>query len=298
MIINLRELTQSIVEEKLLVLFSLLSFSLAALVYANFQPNLYRAETLLVPVSGQQFSANENSFLDSISEIPGISRAGFTDSGVSDAERILAILESRKFIGEFIHNHQLMLPLMASKPSNASGAVVIDDKKYDELTSTWLIENNIGKDAPPTELQVYDAFRKIMRVNYDIDRGFIVLAIEWYDPIQISSWVNWLVQDLNEYVKKNDLQEAEQAIEFLKTQVSNTQLVDMKNIFYKLIETQTQTLMLADVREQYALQVIDPAVIPEVKVSPDRFLIVALGIALGFVVVMLLLLYKNLRNRA
>ena len=55
----------------------------------------------------------------------------------------------------------------------------------------------------------------------------------------------------------------------------------MQTIFYQLIEEQTKTIMLANVRKDYVFKTIDPAIIPEEKDKPKRALIVILGTMLG-----------------
>ena len=59
--------------------------------------------------------------------------------------------------------------------------------------------------------------------------------------------------------------EANSAIEYLRKQLESTQLVEMQRVFYDLIESQTRISMLADVREEYVFQVVDPAVVPDEK---------------------------------
>ena len=51
-----------------------------------------------------------------------------------------------------------------------------------------------------------------------------------------------------------------------------------------LIESQINKIMLANVRKDYAFQVIDPAMSPSAdsQLRPNRPLIVAVGIVLGF----------------
>jgi LPS O-antigen subunit length determinant protein (WzzB/FepE family) len=48
-----------------------------------------------------------------------------------------------------------------------------------------------------------------------------------------------------------------------------------------MIQSQTETIMLAKVREEYAFKTIDPAVVPEEKTEPKRALICVLGTLLG-----------------
>ena len=55
----------------------------------------------------------------------------------------------------------------------------------------------------------------------------------------------------------------------------------MKQRVFDLIQTQTETIMLANATPEYVFTVIDPPIPPEVRVSPKRSLIVAFSVFLG-----------------
>ena len=61
--------------------------------------------------------------------------------------------------------------------------------------------------------------------------------------------------------------EAGKSIEYLKQQVANTSLADLQAMFFELIQSQTETVMLAEVRPEYVFKTIDPAVVPEEKAN-------------------------------
>ena len=67
-------------------------------------------------------------------------------------------------------------------------------------------------------------------------------------------------------------------------QIESTSLADVQNIFFRLIEEQTKTVMLANVSDEYLLTTLDPAVAPEMRSRPNRRLIVILGMMLGIFV--------------
>jgi LPS O-antigen subunit length determinant protein (WzzB/FepE family) len=71
----------------------------------------------------------------------------------------------------------------------------------------------------------------------------------------------------------------------------------MQAIFYQLIEEQTKTLMLAEVKEEFAFKTIDPAVVPEEKAGPKRalqcILAALLGVMLGVAMVLVRYAFRN-----
>ena len=63
----------------------------------------------------------------------------------------------------------------------------------------------------------------------------------------------------------------------MEQELAKTTLQDMRAVLYNLLESEKQKAMLANVNEDFALEVIDPAVAPQTREKPKRKLIVALG---------------------
>ena len=87
--------------------------------------------------------------------------------------------------------------------------------------------------------------------------------------------------------------EAEKSIEYLREQVTNTSLADLQAVFFDLIQSQTETVMLAEVRQEYVFKVIDPAVAPEEKSKPSRALICVLGTLVGGMLGVVIVLLRH-----
>ncbi len=71
----------------------------------------------------------------------------------------------------------------------------------------------------------------------------------------------------------------------------------MQTVFYKLIEEQTKTQMLAEVNQEYVFKTLDPAVVPEEKAKPKRALMVVLGGILGGMLGIMLVLARHAMRR-
>ncbi|EEZ85187.1 conserved hypothetical protein [Vibrio harveyi 1DA3] len=82
-------------------------------------------------------------------------------------------------------------------------------------------------------------------------------------------------------MKNKDVNQAKKNIEYLEKQLKLTNLSEMQNVFYQLIEEQTKKLMLAEAQDQYIFEMIDPPVVPEEKDSPSRAIICVLGTLIG-----------------
>ena len=245
-------------------------------------PNIYRAEALLAP--NQEQSAGGLSAL--AAQYGGLaSLAGINIANESSDKTALGleILKSRKFISEFIERHDILVPLMAAKGWDPeTGDLEIDAGIYDESESAWVRNAKAPRKSTPSLQEAYEDFSdNNLSITQSKTTGFIIVSVEHYSPIVARQWVDWLVQDINTTVMRQDVDEAEQAIAYLEEQISATSLAELQNVFFKLIEEQTKIVLLAKVSPEYLFRTIDPAVVPELKTKPRRAWIAALGLILG-----------------
>ena len=77
---------------------------------------------------------------------------------------------------------------------------------------------------------------------------------------------------MNNFAKKQS--RFEKRVVYLEQELAKTTLQDMRAVLYNLLESEKQKAMLANVNEDFALEVIDPAVAPETREKPKRKLIV------------------------
>ncbi len=263
--------------------------AIISVIYALSLTNIYRAEAVLAPADTEQSGMGVSNQLGGAASLLGINVAPGADRTINS----IALLQSREFLGRFITEHDVALSLFATNWSNRLQTSVVDDSIFDETTGEWLTRN-----GPPTQLQAIRRFRTILEVSGpDRITGLITIAVRWQDPNLASQWVNQLISDLNREIRTRDVTEAENAIQYLRRQLDSTQLVDMQRVFYQLIESQTRISMLADVREEYVFQVIDPAVAPDQKFSPRRSIICIFGTMLGFLLSLGIVFFQDFYQR-
>ena len=92
-----------------------------------------------------------------------------------------------------------------------------------------------------------------------------------------AEWANDLVKQFNEQLREQAIADSQKRVGYLEQELAKTTLQDMRAVLYNLLESEKQKAMLANVNENFALEVIDPAVAPETWEKPKRKLIVALG---------------------
>lgn len=271
--IDLRELFGILWAEKWLIIGVTAIFAIASVIYALMQTDIYRAEAVLAPANNDQNMSGLASQLGGAAALLGVNVGS---SGGDDISTAIATLRSRQFIGSFIQKNELLVPLFAGRWDKAAGEGVIDEDVYDPTTETWVAGGS------PSEQEAYRAFSGILSIGGpDRTTGIVTIAINWHNPVEAADWVNKLVAAINTHVRTQDVSEANRAIAYLRAQLEQTQLVDMQRVFYQLIESQTRVTMLADVRDEYVFQVIDPATVPDQKAEPRRSMMVMVGTMVG-----------------
>jgi uncharacterized protein involved in exopolysaccharide biosynthesis len=285
--IDLRELFGILWAEKWLIIGITAVAAVISVVVSLLMTEIYRAEVTLAPADTEQTGGGLAAQLGGAAALLGVNVGR---NGGDNTRTALAILTSRDFIGRFIDENELLVPLFAGKWNKSRQESEIDTDIYNPTTGEWT-----RKKGQPNRLEAYREFREILSVlGPDRDSGIVTIAINWHNPIEASDWANAMVAALNRELRARDVEEASSAIDYLRRQLEATQLVDMQRVFYQLIESQTRITMLADVRNEYVFRVIDPAVVPDQKFSPKRSLIATVGTMAGGMLALMVVFLRRL----
>jgi uncharacterized protein involved in exopolysaccharide biosynthesis len=215
---------------------------------------IFRAESVITTVRNGNFGGQSVGQLGGLANIASLAGLNL-DSGSSADREAKAVLESRSLVEEFIGRNNLINVLIphASKP-------------------------------PTMWLAVKDFKEGILNIREDRRSGLLTIDVDWEDPAVAAKWANGFVALANERLRARAIDEATRNIAFLNAQVPQTSVVEVQRAIYNLIESETKTLMIANVRMEFAFTVIDPAVPPERKYRPRRSLYVLFGLFLGFAI--------------
>lgn len=195
----------------------------------------------------------------------------------------MKLLESWGFLDEFISKNNLAAEIYAAKSwDQKSNKLIFDERVFDVNKQEWKSDpTNPDKNFKPTSWELYETILGFVSIKQDKETGLIYLAFEHYSPVLASEWTTLLVRDVNDYMKEQGIQEARKNIAFLEQKIVETSMSEVKSMLFRLLEEQTNRLMLASVSDEYALKTINPPKIPEIKARPKRAVIVILGTILG-----------------
>ncbi|MCF9328098.1 LPS O-antigen length regulator [Vibrio parahaemolyticus] len=280
--IDLYELFKALWKGKWIILATTFVFAIGSVFYALNLPNIYKADALLAPAE----SSNGGGLSKMAGQLGGLAALAGVNLGggeTSQTDLAVQVMKSRQFVEAFINKHDLLVPLMAATDWDlTNNKLILDEKLYNPNTGEWLREPNGLRGSTPSAQEAFEVFNKeVLSISQDKESGLYTVSIKYYSPYVAQQWVNWLIEDINKVMRERTIAETSQNLAYLNTQLQKTAVADMQSTFYKLIEEQTKSLMLAEVQEEFVFKIIDPAIVPEVKVEPKRALICTVGTLFG-----------------
>lgn len=276
--IDLRELFATLWAGKWIIIVTTLLFAAGGVAYALYKPDIYQANALLAPAEGDNGSRLSGQ-LGSLASLAGVSIGEDSSSNTVIAKEVL---QSRAFLADFIRRHKLEAPLMATEAWNMRQKEWVYDREiYNPETEEWGVDED-GETLQPTNWDLVKKFREDhLNISENKDNGMVTVSVKSQSPMAARQWTEWLVKDINEHMRAQDVEEAEASISYLESKLDETNIAGMQQVFYQLIESETRTVMLANAQREYVFKTVDPAVVPQEKSEPKRALIAIIATLLG-----------------
>jgi uncharacterized protein involved in exopolysaccharide biosynthesis len=242
-------------------------------------PDVYRAEATLAPAADDLAPKGIGGNLGGVMGLAGINLGG---SVVDKTKVAIATAQSREFLIDFIRRHKLVVPLMAAQSWNpATGKLSIDPEKYDVTNHRWVRRVDPPRSSEPSSLEAYEAFRELLEVSLDEKTGLILLSVDHVSPVVAKEWADLIIADLNAQMSSQDAAEAGRSVGYLRMQLKETSITDIRNVFYGMIGEQIKIMMLAQAKPEYAFKIIDPPYVTEKPAKPNRPLLAVAGLLVG-----------------
>jgi uncharacterized protein involved in exopolysaccharide biosynthesis len=262
-------------------------FAVLSVIFSLSLTNLYTSQALLVPTS---LNSNSTSQYSALAAVAGVNLG---DSS-PDVTLAIAFINSKKIIRQLIKHESFLPDLMAAKKWHIkSNSIIYDDDLYDKKNKKWVREVDFPFQQVPSEQEAFALFSKQINISEDKKNQLVTLSVEHISPSVAQQWAEWIIDEANTMVANLRIEEAESSINYLNEQIKLTPYAELRTIFFNLIQQNTQNMMLAKVSKQYALSIIDPPLIPEMKSNPQRALICILGTLLGGMLSLLIILVRK-----
>tara|TARA_B100001093_G_scaffold519713_1_gene610013 strand:- start:182 stop:1108 length:927 start_codon:yes stop_codon:yes gene_type:complete len=246
------------------IIIGVLISMITTLVYALTLPNIYRSNGIYeVSGSGETSSHVQKSGLSSIAGAVGVSLGG---GQTNKGDIIVETIRSKTFLEHLLKFDDILPSLVAAESYNIGlDSLNFDESIYSSQNKTWL-------SSAPSVHEAYKVYSRQLSVYQDQGDNFIYISFDHISPRFAHEFITLIIDELNLSLRKKSLSEANAALDFLESQLTNTFLIELRNSISSLIQKQLEKKMLADVSKNFALKAIESPFIEEEKFSPSRAL--------------------------
>lgn len=259
--LSLVDLWNILWKRKGMILVSGFGCGLIGILYALLATEIYRAEVLMAPATRDERGGGLSALAGQFGGLASMAGVNLDSGG--NVETAKATLASRSFLVGYIEEKSL-------KP-------ILFEEDWNAQAQEWETENG----APPSDWRAYKRFSEMVTVSEDRQSGLVTLSVEWKEPKQAAVWTNELARRINDHLREKAHQEAERNLAFLDERLRETQVVEIRQSLYALVESEAKKAMLAAAKQDFVFEIVDPAVAPEERVKPKRSLIVLASGTLG-----------------
>jgi uncharacterized protein involved in exopolysaccharide biosynthesis len=249
---------------KWLVAACVVVFGALAAVAAFIMTPMYQAQVVVIPVQGDDGRAALSSMVGQLGGLAGL--AGISLGGGGNKDEYIRFLRSTDFTARFIEDENLLPVLFADQ--------------WDPERGQWNVDNPADVPTVADGVRLFD--ERMRNVSEEA-----------------AKWANLLIERANHDLRKRAIAEAQASTDYLNAELAKTSVLELRQAIYRLLENQIKTVMLANVRDQYAFRVIDPASPPDPDdtVRPKRLAMILLGMVGGGGVALLIVLWGLRRQR-
>jgi hypothetical protein len=183
---------------------------------------------------------------------------------------------------------------MAAKNYDAaSQELYFDPEIYNVKTKTWTSTSPKNQGIEPSYLRAHKAYLGMLSISQDNMTGLISITIEHISPIFAKDFLSLIIREVNTLNREIDIDNSSKALSYLKLELSQTSLVEIKKSINQLIEAQLETRMMASIHDEYSLISLEPPFIPEEKSRPSRSVFVILATMFGGMLSVIMVLVRH-----
>lgn len=284
-VFNLASLRKNFIK---LCLSSYVVITLVLIVILLSIPNKYKSVGIYAPAEHLQ-GDGLSGLAGSLGGLAGLAGLNLNTSKRDSLQIALEIAKSKKFLFNLIESEDIKVKVFAAKKwDKETDTLTYNEKVYNAQTNTWV------RDEPnpePTTFEVYKVLKDNLTINFDEKNTLVKISYVHVSPHFSYRLVNKIEKKLNSVLKERNINDAKISIELLENSATTTSNIDLKGLLYELVEEQTKKLLLAQSRQYYILEPIDPPIVPEEKSTPKRGLLLISFTFVYFLISALILVY-------
>ncbi len=292
--INLKDLIGFLLKYKFLVSTITSVGAILSVLFALSLPNYYQSSALLKPTESNSSSSALSQF-GGLASLAGIKMPSGTSS---ETQLVIETLRSRDFLERIILNHDILAGLLATDYfDHAKGEIVHDTEQYDNAKKIWIRDVNYPFKPKPSVLEAYETYMETVIVEHNEITDYITIYVEHKSPIFAKDFLEIIILELNKSLREKAYVEADMAVNYLREEIVNEKINSLKEALVQLTESQLNTQMITNIKDDYAVTIVDKPYVPEKKSKPQRSVICIIGTILSFFISLLIAYFIDRRKR-
>ena len=291
--IDIREILFALVQGKWIISFVTAFLVIVGIIINLLLPNLYQSEALLAPVD--ESSSLLSGALSQYSGLAGLAGITLPNENDSNHKKAIELMQSLNFFEKNLMPKIFLPDLMAVDCwDDKKNILIYDDSIYEK-------DFSYPQKLIPSAQESFEVFEDDhLNIFEDVRTGYVTLSIEHQSPIIAKQWVQMIVEEVNFFYRQKDKEKSEKAVIYLNEQITNTSLMEIRQVTASLLEKEIQKLTLVEANEDYVFEFVYPPSVMEEKSWPNRYLILILsfisGVMLGMIIALYWYYYLNKKN--
>ena len=277
--IDVKEIFDILSKEKYKLFFITILFTLLAIVFSLFIPNQYVSYSVMAPSSTLNSSNKISSQYSGVATLAGIS---LPSSGSDRVQEAIEVMKSLDFFEEFLVKYDLEIPIIAANGwSSKTNELKLDKKIYDINKKKWVSDIKFSINGKPSIQYAHNIFLDNLSIDVDRKTEFVTVSYQHFSPNMAKDIVDLILLEINSIIKEDDVKHAQLSIKFLKEELMNTQIEGIKESLNRLVQSNYETIVLANSSPEYLFKTLSPPYAPEIKSGPQRLYIVLISALLS-----------------
>ena len=230
-----------------------------------FVEKIYESNITVIPDTPYSSSGSSSNAIESLL---GISTGATVEKDVIKA---LKIMTSIPFLEEF------------SKKNNFDIKYFNPDSSYIDLNFNSSIDS-LKSNENSKNLNEYKEISIFLKskISYEISPPLITITIESQSPFFSKLVLDSLIENINIFLGEKQKKTALRRIDFLKNEIKKVDNKTTETILFDLLSDSYSSISLADVKEEYMFETIEPATLDTSLKFPNRNFFALIGSLIGF----------------
>tara|TARA_B100002019_G_scaffold282935_1_gene288745 strand:- start:319 stop:1209 length:891 start_codon:yes stop_codon:yes gene_type:complete len=270
---------------KSLLLLSFL-FSFFTLLISFSVDDWYLAEARLSAAEIESAPSGSNSFINSLPT--GISIGGNLNEAVIEAKEII---DSRDFFKRILAYDGIYEGLL--KPYSYEAFRTSSDTPKD----ITLLKREVDIVMDQNFFNARSIFNNSLDFEDQLESKYYTITFTHRSPSFAKDIVDIIILELNQKKKDRDIEESQKSVSFLKNRLLNETNAEVRGSISRLIESQIKREMIANMRQEYLVSIIDSPTKPISKAGPLRFIIFIISIVISLGILIPIYAFQYLRRQ-